>query len=188
MNISDSEQHLSEFGFELSDGGYLSYPEVDLAGTIRRRDAHGNLEELRSVDDPGWQEWRNVFPLKQLYFQPANAGDSDCGTSAAKLNPSSVYLNLEIAAANHADCEILAYSGDNVAQPQFIDNQPSANEVRRFRVEALEKFVVRTSYFVDAADTEQAEHLCKTGDVGYDVKQIEDGDEQWIETVSVEQV
>jgi len=56
----------------------------------------------------------------------------------------------------------------------------------RFRVEALEKFVVRTVYLVEADTPEQAEQLCKSGETGYDQKTIEEGDEEWLETVSVE--
>ncbi len=56
----------------------------------------------------------------------------------------------------------------------------------RFRVEALEKFVVRTVYVVEADTPEQAEQLCKSGETAYDQKTIEEGDEEWIETVSVE--
>ena len=56
----------------------------------------------------------------------------------------------------------------------------------KYRIEALEKFVVRTVYHVDADDPDQAEAICKSGDVAYDNKSIEEGDEEWIETVSVE--
>ena len=56
----------------------------------------------------------------------------------------------------------------------------------RFRVEALEKFVVRTVYFIEADTPEQAEQLCKSGETAYDQKTIEEGDEEWLETVSVE--
>ena len=56
----------------------------------------------------------------------------------------------------------------------------------KYRVEALEKFVVRTIYHVEANSPEQAEKLCKQGDVAYDDKSIEEGDEEWIEMVSVE--
>lgn len=52
-------------------------------------------------------------------------------------------------------------------------------------VEALERFIVRTFYEVEAETPEQAEHLCKSGEVGYDYKVVEEGDEQWVETVSV---
>jgi len=56
----------------------------------------------------------------------------------------------------------------------------------RYRVEALEKFVVRTVYFVDADTPEQAVQVCKSNEAAYDQKSIEEGDEEWLETVSVE--
>lgn len=56
-----------------------------------------------------------------------------------------------------------------------------------YRVEALEKFVVRTVYRVEARSPKQAEKLCKSGDVAYDDKTVEEGDEEWIETVSIEE-
>lgn len=56
----------------------------------------------------------------------------------------------------------------------------------KYEVEALEKFIVRTTYFVETDSPEQAEQLCKSGNVAYDSKTIEDGDEEWIETVSIE--
>lgn len=55
-----------------------------------------------------------------------------------------------------------------------------------YRIEALEKFVVRTVYHIDADTPQQAEELCKSGEVSYDEKVIEEGDEEWLETVSVE--
>ena len=58
--------------------------------------------------------------------------------------------------------------------------------MRRYKLEALEKFVVRTTYFVEADSPEQAEQFCKSGDVAYDNKIIEEGDEEWLETVSIE--
>lgn len=54
-----------------------------------------------------------------------------------------------------------------------------------YKVEALEKFVVRTVYTVDAADAEQAVDLCKQGHVPYDKHEVEEGDEEWLETVEV---
>ena len=56
----------------------------------------------------------------------------------------------------------------------------------KYRVEALEKFVVRTTYYVEAKSAKQAEALCRAGKVAYDDKTIEEGDEEWLETVSVE--
>ena len=55
----------------------------------------------------------------------------------------------------------------------------------QFRVEALEKFIVRTVYHVTADSPEQAERLCREGQVGYDKHSIEEGDEEWLETVSI---
>ena len=57
----------------------------------------------------------------------------------------------------------------------------------RYCVEALEKFVVRTVYYVDAETPEKAEALCKSGNVAYEDKTIEEGDEEWLETVSIEE-
>lgn len=56
----------------------------------------------------------------------------------------------------------------------------------KYRVEALEKFVVRTVYHVEAETPEEAEAICKSGDAAYDDKTVEEGDEEWIETISVE--
>jgi hypothetical protein len=55
----------------------------------------------------------------------------------------------------------------------------------RYEVEALEKFVVRTVYVVTARSPQQAENLCRSGRVSYEKPQIEEGDEEWIETVSI---
>jgi Uma2 family endonuclease len=56
----------------------------------------------------------------------------------------------------------------------------------KYRVEALEKFVIRTVYYVDAKSRKQAEHLCRSGQVAYEDKTVEEGDEEWLETVAVE--
>ena len=56
----------------------------------------------------------------------------------------------------------------------------------KFRIEALEKFIVRTVYQAEAGTPEQAEQLCRNGKVAYDNRTIEEGDEEWLETVSIE--
>lgn len=58
----------------------------------------------------------------------------------------------------------------------------------RYRIEALEKFIVRTTYEVTAPAPEQAESLCRDGHVAYDEMSIVEGDEEWLETVSIELV
>jgi hypothetical protein len=50
---------------EMSDGGCLEFPEDD--GTIRRRDVHGNCEEIRRPEDDGWKEWADLFPNYKEY-------------------------------------------------------------------------------------------------------------------------
>lgn len=53
----------------------------------------------------------------------------------------------------------------------------------KYRVEALEKFFVRTIYHVEADDERQAETVSKAGEVAYDEKTIKEGDEERLETV-----
>lgn len=57
-----------------------------------------------------------------------------------------------------------------------------------YKVEALEKFVVRTTYYVKAETAEEAERRCKAGEEAYEDMRIEEGDEEWLATLNVEAV
>ena len=58
----------------------------------------------------------------------------------------------------------------------------------KFTVVAIEKFLVKTTYHnVEAANKSEAMLACQQGQESYDDKEILEGDEEWIETVSVEE-
>lgn len=58
-----------------------------------------------------------------------------------------------------------------------------------YRVEAVEKFLVRTTYYVsDVESHEEAERLCKAGEIPYDGYEVVEGDEEWVETDDVSEL
>jgi hypothetical protein len=109
-----------------ADGRLLAqWPDTDADATIRVKDEHGNNVEIvrrtEGADLARWNELRALMPDDALYFQPDEAGDPECGTTAATLNSFDVYRDFENAEAAHPDCEILAYSGADIEEPTFLD-------------------------------------------------------------------
>ena len=64
--------------------------------------------------------------------------------------------------------------------------QKAEPEKRVFEVEAIERFRVRTTYRVTATTAAEAEALCRSGDVAYESCSIEEGDDEWVETLSID--
>lgn len=104
------------------------WPDADEEAAIRVKDEHGNTVECAKRTDEGvggarWKELRDLMPDDAIYFQPEDAGDSDCGTTAANINSYDVYREYENAVKAHPDCEILAYVQAEIEEPKFLDVQ-----------------------------------------------------------------
>lgn len=57
-----------------------------------------------------------------------------------------------------------------------------------YEVTAIEKFMVKTIYRgVKAENKDEAERKCRESEEAYDEKEIIEGGEEWINTVSVEE-
>jgi hypothetical protein len=56
---------------ELNDGGVIEKPDDEFI--IRRRDIHGNLEEVRKIGDSDHHEWMALFPeaITRLHLRQA---------------------------------------------------------------------------------------------------------------------
>ena len=149
--LAKVESLFSDVGFELDDGGAICFPDAN--GDIRRIDSNGNTVEVRGIGDPGWNEWRDLFPDDALYYQPERAGHPHCGTSAAAINFFDVYRNRENAETAHPDCKILSFAFCDIEQPVFLDveqpkyhaksNDPESGLSANHNTEAAQLFRVR---------------------------------------------
>jgi hypothetical protein len=57
-----------------------------------------------------------------------------------------------------------------------------------YRVEALERFIHRTTYYVEADSPEEAERLAKAGGISYEDSVVEEGDEEWLNTEEIQRL
>src|SRR5262249_52193756 len=81
-----------------------------------------------------------------------------------------------------ADAESLIHQ--NRPQMQMQTNEELI--MARYTVEALERFMVRTTYrHIDAANAAEAEAICRRGDAAYHNTEIDEGSETWVDTVTV---
>jgi len=55
-----------------------------------------------------------------------------------------------------------------------------------YEITTLEKFIVKCVYRLEADDSQEAIEAIKDGGVAYDEKEIQEGDEESIEVVSVQ--
>jgi hypothetical protein len=115
---AEARSPYSDFGIEYN-GGAICFPDGN--GDIRRIDDDGNSVEVRGVGDPGWDEWRDLFPDAALYFRPEGSGHPECGTSAAGISSFDVYRNRENAERAHPDCEIQGCTFSGIEKPVFLD-------------------------------------------------------------------
>jgi hypothetical protein len=103
----------SDVGYEIEDnGGYYSWPEED--GTIRLYDDGGDRRDVIKIGDGAWGEIRDLFPDDALYYQPED-------TTVADIPSFLVYRNRANAEKAHPDCEIIAFTGDDIQAPKFAD-------------------------------------------------------------------
>ncbi len=86
-------------------------------------------EILRSLTTEGHERGRSEDELPRFVYQPENAGDPNCGTTASSIRSSAVYRSIESATREHPDCRILKMDYADVEEPVVLDADPGERQV-----------------------------------------------------------
>jgi hypothetical protein len=92
---------------------------VDTAGSLEQAE---NI--LRSLTTEGHERGRSEGELPRFVYQPENAGDPNCGTTASSIPSYAVYRSIESATREHPDCRILKMDFADVEEPVVLDADP----------------------------------------------------------------
>lgn len=86
---------------ELSDGGCIEPPEEN--GDIRRRDVHGNMMDVRSVGDEGWDEWADLFGVSESDYPKDTPEECQRGVEEALKRLADIVAYAPEEDEDHAD-------------------------------------------------------------------------------------
>lgn len=139
-----------------------------------------------------FQGWLRGIRISKVMECPSgemvDVSKMDAKTVVAKLKSGEYAASLRDLLNNIPDDEEIelhdfeAY-GEDLEELAIVDCQDTGHGA--YRVEALEKFLVSTVYDVFADSPADAVAQCKSGKVSYERHSIEEGEDEWLETVKV---